>query len=113
MRRRRGEYTDKPRIADRRARRGRSSMRGIFGPARMVMLAAGLMLVWASPAVAAEAVTYLFPAPPSLPAFGPIQLAKGKGYFAGGGLDVSFAVGRGRGRRGKAGRRRQRPAGRP
>jgi NitT/TauT family transport system substrate-binding protein len=44
---------------------------------------------------AAESVTYLFPAPPVLPAFGPIQLAKGKGYFAEAGLDVSFAVGRG------------------
>src|SRR5262245_66049574 len=42
-----------------------------------------------------EKVTYLFPAPPMLPAFGPIQLAKGKGYFAEAGLDVSFAVGRG------------------
>jgi NitT/TauT family transport system substrate-binding protein len=30
-----------------------------------------------------------------LPAFGPIQLAKGKGYFSEAGLDVSFAVGRG------------------
>ena len=28
-----------------------------------------------------EKVTYLFPAPPILPAFGPIQLAQGKGYF--------------------------------
>jgi len=44
---------------------------------------------------AAESITYLFPAPPMLPAFGPIQLAKGKGYFADAGLDVSFAVGRG------------------
>src|SRR3954471_19012004 len=44
---------------------------------------------------AADAVTYLFPAPPSLPAFGPIQLARGKGYFKDAGLDVSFAVGRG------------------
>jgi NitT/TauT family transport system substrate-binding protein len=42
-----------------------------------------------------EKVTYLFPAPPVLPAFGPIQLAKGKGYFSEVGLDVSFAVGRG------------------
>jgi len=42
-----------------------------------------------------EKVTYLFPAPPVLPAFGPIQLAKGKGYFSEAGLDVSFAVGRG------------------
>src|SRR5437588_3281821 len=46
-------------------------------------------------ACAAETVTYLFPAPPSLPAFGPIRLAKGKGYFAEAGLDVKFAVGRG------------------
>ena len=30
-----------------------------------------------------------------LPAFGPIQLAKGKGYFAEAGLEVNFAVGRG------------------
>src|SRR5438874_5720606 len=44
---------------------------------------------------APEKVTYLFPAPPSLPAFGPIQLAQGKGYFTAAGLEVSFAVGRG------------------
>jgi NitT/TauT family transport system substrate-binding protein len=42
-----------------------------------------------------EKVTYLFPAPPILPAFGPIRLAQGKGYFKEAGLDVSFAVGRG------------------
>ena len=44
---------------------------------------------------AAESVTYLFPAPPILPAFGPIQLAKGRGYFEKEGLDVKFEVGRG------------------
>jgi NitT/TauT family transport system substrate-binding protein len=44
---------------------------------------------------ALESVTYLFPAPPSLPAFGPIRLAKGKGYFTEADIDVSFAVGRG------------------
>jgi NitT/TauT family transport system substrate-binding protein len=48
-----------------------------------------------SPARAEEKLTYLFPAPPLLPAFGPIQLAKGKGYFSQNGLDVSYAVGRG------------------
>src|SRR5262252_6162107 len=42
-----------------------------------------------------EKVTYLFPAPPILPAFGPIQLAQGKGYFTAAGLEVGFAVGRG------------------
>jgi NitT/TauT family transport system substrate-binding protein len=46
-------------------------------------------------ALAAETITYLFPAPPSLPAFGPIRLAKGKGYFAEAGIDVNFATGRG------------------
>jgi NitT/TauT family transport system substrate-binding protein len=42
-----------------------------------------------------EKVTYLFPAPPILPAFGPIQLAQGKGYFKEAGLEVNYAVGRG------------------
>jgi NitT/TauT family transport system substrate-binding protein len=55
----------------------------------------GAVVSLASPVLAAEAVTYLFPAPPVLPAFGPIQIAKGKGYFSEAGLDVSFAVGRG------------------
>ena len=44
---------------------------------------------------AAEKVTYLFPAPPFLPAFGPIQIAKGKGYYSDEGLEVEFAVGKG------------------
>jgi NitT/TauT family transport system substrate-binding protein len=62
-------------------------------------ISAAALLAWAlalpSKTSAAEAITYLFPAPPSLPAFGPIQLAKGKGYFANAGLDVNYAVGRG------------------
>jgi NitT/TauT family transport system substrate-binding protein len=49
----------------------------------------------ASPGRADEKLTYLFPASPLLPAFGPIQLAKGKGYFSQAGLDVNYAVGRG------------------
>ena len=53
------------------------------------------LLPIASPAQADEKITYLFPAPPLLPAFGPIQLAKGKGYFSQAGLDVTYAVGRG------------------
>ncbi len=48
-----------------------------------------------SSAVAAEKITYLFPAPPFLPAFGPIQLAQGKGYYKAAGLDVAFAIGKG------------------
>ncbi len=63
--------------------------------ARAAALALALSAAAATGALANEAVTYLFPAPPILPAFGPIQLAKGKGYFAQAGLDVSFAVARG------------------
>jgi NitT/TauT family transport system substrate-binding protein len=63
--------------------------------ARLLALALMLSMLPQGGARAAESVTYLFPAPPMLPAFGPIQLAKGKGYFADAGLDVTFAVGRG------------------
>ena len=44
---------------------------------------------------AAEPVTYLFPAPPFLPAFVPHQLAQKRGYFAEQGLEVTFQTGRG------------------
>jgi NitT/TauT family transport system substrate-binding protein len=60
-----------------------------------LQLFAFLLLAALGPGAAAESVTYLFPAPPMLPAFGPIQLAKGKGYFAAAGLDVGYAVARG------------------
>jgi NitT/TauT family transport system substrate-binding protein len=46
-------------------------------------------------AFAAEAVTYLFPAPAFLPAFVPHQLAQKRGYFAAEGLTVVFQTGRG------------------
>jgi NitT/TauT family transport system substrate-binding protein len=64
---------------------------------RMVLAAGAFGLAYGTPAraQAPEKITYLFPAPPMLPAFGPIQLAKGKGYFSQAGLDVEFAVGRG------------------
>jgi len=55
-------------------------------------MAAGLA---SSPVRAAEKVTYLFPAPPILPAFGPLQLAKYRGYFKAAGLDVTFAKAKG------------------
>jgi NitT/TauT family transport system substrate-binding protein len=79
---------------------GRTSMRngkigGVRGGIVALGILAGMHLSTPSTARAAEAVTYLFPAPPSLPAFGPIRLAKGKGYFADAGIDVNFAVGRG------------------
>src|SRR5262245_43042616 len=63
--------------------------------ARVAGLALAFGVMTATGALANEALTYLFPAPPILPAFGPIQLAQGKGYFAQAGLDVSFAVARG------------------
>jgi NitT/TauT family transport system substrate-binding protein len=58
--------------------------------------ALGLGVLAAAPrARADETITYLFPAPPLLPAFGPIRLAQGKGYFQQAGLTVNFATGRG------------------
>ncbi len=40
-------------------------------------------------------VTYLLPAPGTLPAFGPWMLAQAKGYYAQEGLKVNFVAGRG------------------
>jgi NitT/TauT family transport system substrate-binding protein len=57
--------------------------------------ALGLGVLSAPQARADETITYLFPAPPLLPAFGPIRLAQGKGYFKAAGLTVNFATGRG------------------
>jgi NitT/TauT family transport system substrate-binding protein len=72
----------------------KASPRRVLQSAAGIALCLGLLNV-ALPAQADEKITYMFPAPPLLPAFGPIQLAKGKGYFSQGGLDVSYAVGRG------------------
>jgi NitT/TauT family transport system substrate-binding protein len=47
------------------------------------------------PASAAEKITYLLPAPPSLPAFAPWVLAKHLGYYSQAGYDVEFVVARG------------------
>lgn len=44
---------------------------------------------------AAEDVTYLLPAPLSLPAFGPFVVAQQRGYFKGEGLNVTFQVAKG------------------
>lgn len=49
----------------------------------------------ATPVLAAEAVTYLLPAPASLPAFGPWMVAKARGYYADEGLDVTFQAAKG------------------
>lgn len=53
---------------------------------------------FALPAVAQaplQKVTYLLPAPGTLPAFGPWMLAQAKGYYAAEGLEVEFVAGRG------------------
>src|SRR6266540_7304078 len=75
-------------------------MVGKGGLQKCIAYGAALMLLGAAllaplPLTAAETVTYLFPAPPMLPAFGPIQLAQGKGSFKDAGLEVKFAVARG------------------
>ncbi len=49
----------------------------------------------AGPAGAAEAVTYLLPAPSSLPTFGPWMVAQARGYYADEGLDVTFQIAKG------------------
>ena len=58
-------------------------------------IALGVGVLGGASARADETITYLFPAPPLLPAFGPIRLAQGKGYFREAGLTVNFATGRG------------------
>jgi len=44
---------------------------------------------------ALEPVTYLLPAPHTLPAFGPWMIARHQGYFEDEGLDVTFITGKG------------------
>ena len=58
-------------------------------------LAAGLTAAVGAGPASAEKMTYLFPAPPILPSFGPLQLAKQRGYFKAAGLDVAFATAKG------------------
>lgn len=62
---------------------------------RRTMLGAALALPALRPAAAQEAVTYLLPAPPFLPAFAPHQIALRRGYYAAEGLTVSFQAGQG------------------
>ena len=58
-------------------------------------LAAGLTAGFGAGPASAEKMTYLFPAPPILPSFGPLQLAKQRGYFKAAGLEVAFATAKG------------------
>lgn len=61
---------------------------------------AGVAAVAAGPVDGAKAadgekVTYLLPAPPFLPAFGPWMLAQARGYYKAEGLDVTFRTAKG------------------
>ncbi len=62
---------------------------------RRTLLGTALALPALHRARAAEAMTYLFPAPSFLPAFMPHQLAQKRGYFTAEGLAVTFQTGRG------------------
>jgi NitT/TauT family transport system substrate-binding protein len=59
------------------------------------LLALCCLGVVASGAKAAEDVTYLLPAPATLPAFGPWMIAQQKGYYAAEGLNVRFVAAKG------------------
>ena len=61
---------------------------------KTIIIAVGL-LAFAGSAVAAEKLTYLFPAPDFLPAFAPFKLAQSKGYYKDAGLEVTFQIGKG------------------
>lgn len=65
------------------------------GRTGLAVAAAVAAMVWTSAASAAEKITYLLPAPPSLPAFAPWVLAKHLGYYTEAGYDVDFVVARG------------------
>ncbi len=63
---------------------------------KMALLMAALgVAVGGSQVQAQTKMTYLFPAPPFLPAFSPFQIAKHKGIYKAAGLDVAFQVAKG------------------
>ncbi len=63
--------------------------------ARAALAAASLMALLPDAALAKEDVTYLLPAPPTLPAFAPWIVAKQNGYYDAAGLNVTFVAARG------------------
>jgi NitT/TauT family transport system substrate-binding protein len=70
-------------------------MKRTFSYLLAALAAGGTAAALGNEAAAQEKVVYLFPAPPMLPAFGPIRMAQGKGYFKAEGLDVEFQVAKG------------------
>ena len=67
----------------------------IFYRACALLLASATLLVPLAVHAQLQKITYLLPAPGTLPAFGPWMLAQAKGYYAAEGLDVEFVTGRG------------------
>src|SRR5260370_25309783 len=61
----------------------------------MAGLCLGAAVTIGSVQASAEDITYLLPAPLSLPAFGPFVVAQQRGYFKAEGLNVTFQVGKG------------------
>ncbi len=69
-----------------------------LNPLRRTCLALAAATALLTPLAASaqlKEITYLLPAPGTLPAFGPWMLAQAKGYYAAEGLDVKFVAGRG------------------
>lgn len=60
-----------------------------------LMVSIAMALPMMAKAQAMQEITYLLPAPSTLPAFGPWMIAQAKGYYAAEGLDVKFVTGRG------------------
>ena len=61
----------------------------------LALLAAASLIAPLAANAQLKEITYLLPAPGTLPAFGPWMLAQAKGYYAAEGLDVKFVTGRG------------------
>lgn len=72
----------------------------MFSKRNFILVAAAMAttITFAAPASAQEKleeVTYLLPAPPFLPAFGPWMVADARGYYAKEGLKINFVVAKG------------------
>lgn len=69
----------------------------VLGPVLGAFVAGAAVLGGAAPVAAAdtEKVTYLLPAPPFLPAFGPWMVAQARGYYEAEGLEVEFQAAKG------------------
>lgn len=61
----------------------------------VVLLSSGLFMPVTAALAAEQSVTYMLPAPSTLPAFAPWMIAQALGYYAKEGLDVKFISGHG------------------